>query len=143
MKYYSVNGGCLFPFQIPKITTRDARLIEARDAKEGGLLPDAERNLRAVQAVCESLAQGFGTFFSTDVCLRSKVARIGVFLPLWSLRRREWELLQGLRPYLAGAIVQPICFGLQLTFLVRFFGGEAVSIEKDLKEIYQSYTDKA
>ncbi len=143
MKYYSVNGGRLFPFQIPKITTRDARLMEARDAKEGCLLPGAEGNLHAVQAVCERLAQGFGTFFSTEVCLRSKVARVGVFLPLWSLCCGEWELLQGLRQHLAGVTVQPFRFGLQILFLVKFFGTEASTIEKDLKEIYQNYTDKA
>ena len=142
MKYYCVSGGDLFPFDIPKITTRDMRLLQKNYAKKECFLPDAEQNLRTVQCKCAQLAKAFGVCYSTTVCLRSRTACVSIFLPLWNLRREEWEGLQQLRPHLSGIHVYPFRFGLKILFHIKYFGNEENRIEKDLAEIHQKYTDK-
>ena len=142
MKYYCVNGGGLFPFDIPKITTRDMRLLEKNSAQKECFSPDAEQNLRIVQCKGAQLAKAFGVSFSTTVCLRSRAAYVSIFLPLWNLRREEWNLLQQLRPHLSGIHASPFRFGLKILFHIKYFGNEENRIEKDLAEIYQKYTDK-
>ena len=142
MKYDCVNGGELFSFHIPKISTRDVRLLEKSDRQRGELFPEAEQNLRAVQTKCRSLATSFGVSFSTAFCLRSQTVCVRIFLPLWELRREEWGALQKLRPHLTGIRAYPFRLGLEIIFYIKYFTGQASDIEKDFEEIYQRYTDK-
>ncbi len=142
MRYFCVTGGDMFSFRIPKITTRDMRLLERYAAQKDSFLFDAERNLRAVQSKCEYLAKVFGVSYSTVICLRSHVANVSIFLPLWDLGREEWALLQRLRPCLAGITVYPFRFGLKIIFKIKYFGDETICVEKDLGEILQNYVKK-
>ena len=141
MKYYCVSGGDLFSFDIPKITTRDMRLLGKNCAQKECFLLDAEQNLRTVQCKCAQLAKAFGVSCSTTVCLRSRSMCVSIFLPLWNLHREEWNLLQQLQPHLSGIHVYPFRFGLKILFHIKYFGNEENCIEKDLAEIYQKYTD--
>ena len=142
MKNSVVENGTFFPFSISKITARDLRFLENHYTQKECFTLDAERNLRAVQSVCEHLSKAFGVSYSTEICLRSRKARICIFLPLWNLRQAEWALLREARPFLVGVSASPYAFGLKTIFCVKYFGDEADYTEKDLKELHQHYTDK-
>ncbi len=142
MKYFCVNGGDIFSFHLPKITTRDVRLLEGCVGQKDNFYRGAEQNLRTVQSKCENYAKAFGVSYSTEICLRSRTANISIFLPLWYLRRGEWALLQQLRPCLAGINVHPFRFGLKIVFRIKYFGDEPDCVEKDLGEILQSHVEK-
>ena len=141
MRYFCVRGDPSFPFYIPKITSRNARLLKDYTAQKQSFLADAENNLHAVQAACARLAKEFHTEYSTEICLQSNTVRVNVFLPLWNLRCKDWELLQQLSPYLIGISAQPFAFGLKILFKVKYFPRQASSVEKDLQEILEKYTD--
>ncbi len=142
MKRYDVNGGDLFPFAIPKITSRDVRLLERFDPTKDSFCTDAERNLRAVQATCGRLAKKYGVSYSTEISLPDHSAHISIFLPLWNLRHEEWEIFNRLRPHLVGASAKPFAFGLKIVFNARYFPRQASRIEQDLEEIYHNYVEK-
>ncbi len=142
MKYFCVNGGDIFSFRLPKITTRDVRLLERYTGQKDSFSLDAEQNLRTVQSKCEYYAKTFGVPYSTEICLRSRIACVNIFLPLWYLRHEEWALLQQLRPCLAGISVYPFRFGLKIVFAIKYFGDESGCAEKDLDQIFQNYVKK-
>ncbi len=142
MKRYDVNGGDLFPFAIPKITSRDVRLLERFDPTKDSFCTDAEQNLRTVQGACDRLAKKYGVSYSTELSLPARSAHVGIFLPLWNLRHEEWEILNKLRPHLIGASAKPFAFGLKILFKVRYFPRQESRIERDLEEIYRHYVEK-
>ena len=111
MKRYDVNGGDLFPFAIPKITSRDVRILERFDPTKDSFCTDAERNLRAVQATCGRLAKKYGGSYSTEISLPDHPAHISIFLPLWNLRHEEWEILTDFVPILSVQAQSPLRLG--------------------------------
>ena len=141
MRYFCVKGNAALPLYLPKITARHARLLARCVTQNQGFLPDAEKHLLAVQAACAQLAKEHRTGYSTELCLRTGIAHASVFVPRWNLRRKDWELLHTLRPHLVGLVASPFAFGLNLLFKVRYFPCQASSIEQDLKEISEKYTD--
>ena len=141
MKYFRVNGGEIFPFYLPRITSHNVHLLEKYDTQKESFSPVAEQNLRTVQSACTQLAKPFGLAYSTEICLRTHTAHVCVFLPLWYLTKKEIELLWRLKPYLAGIDVHPFGFGLRIIFKIKYFGDEAEHVEKNMKEILLNYTE--
>ena len=141
MRYFCVKGDLSFPLYIPQITTRNARLLKEYTTQKESFLPDAENDLLAVQSACTRWAKEFRTEYSTEICLRSSIANITVFVPLWNLRHKDWELLQQLRSHLVGITAHPFAFGLKILFKVKYFPCQISNVEKDLKEILQNYVD--
>ena len=142
MKYFRISGGDVFPFSLPKITTRDVRLLERSTAPTAGLAPGAEQNLRAVQAECARWAAAFGANYSTQICLHTKTACVDAFLPLWTLRHCDREVLLRLRPHLCGITVSPFGFGLKIVFKVKYFHGAPCRIDQELACVFRDYTEK-
>ena len=141
MRYFCVKGNAALPLYLPKITARHARLLERHIMQNHSFLPDAEKHLLAVQAACAQLTGERRTGYSTKLCLHTGTAHVSVFVPRWNLRPKDLELLRALRPHLVGLVASPFAFGLKLLFKVRYFPHQASSVEQDLREISEKYTD--
>lgn len=91
--------------------------------------------------MCEGLSKAFGVPYRTEFCLRSRTACVDMFLPTWNLRYKDWASLKKLQQHLSGARAYPFRFGLKLILYIKYFVDEASSVEQDLEQICQEYTD--